>query len=141
MHVFVTLALEEVDVGLPYLLRVHILHHGTSGLRKFCKIATICHEIAIWSRDCIRGAQVSHEINNIQTKCEIPFARSPTLEIWQEKDNVNRSAGFYRQARDTEVPAAPADPRGFADKGARRGSREKGEREMKPEHMLALSSR
>lgn len=56
MHIFVTLALEEVDVGLPYLLRVHALHRGSPGLRKFCKVTNETSRLTIWSRDCVRRA-------------------------------------------------------------------------------------
>lgn len=62
VHIFVTLALEEVDIGLPYLLRVHtVLHRDILELHKFCKIratrrkalrSTICHMVS----GCIRHA-------------------------------------------------------------------------------------
>lgn len=83
MHIFVALALEEVDVGLPYLPRVHALHRSIPGSCESCKITTIRRDLP-YGLGIASDVQVGREIiSNDRTKRAIPFIQLHSLaEIW-----------------------------------------------------------
>lgn len=128
VHIFVTLALEEVYIGLPYLLRVHAAHYrdismycNSEKVEKAIQIPFALREqFAIWPQVASDAAGKREITSNNETKhAQLPLQHF--YDLWWrfrqilKKDN-DQIYGTYRQRQNSHGSLSDTtDPRGFAD--------------------------